>query len=66
MLHSISNADVKKGKVKDKVLGDTHMKLTSLLNDLKRGEESDHHLEMAALFGNVRAVEILKKAGGKR
>ncbi|NLC50337.1 MAG: tetratricopeptide repeat protein [Bacteroidales bacterium] len=66
MIHSISNADVKKGKVKDKFLGDTHMKLTSLLNDLKRGEESDHHLEMAALFGNVRAVEILKKAGGKR
>ena len=50
-LHSITNVMVMKGNVKDKFLADTHMKLTSLLNDLMREEESDLHFEKALLCG---------------
>jgi hypothetical protein len=62
-IHSITNAAVMKGKVKDKFLADTHMKLTILLNDAMRGDESDHHLQKAALCGSKSAIEIFEKNG---
>lgn len=64
-IHSITNAAVMKGKVKDKFLADTHMKLTILLNDAMRGDESDHHLQKAALCGSESAIEVFKKNGVK-
>lgn len=60
-LHSISEREVRNGNVKDKFLADTHMKLTSLLSNQKRGDESDLHLRRAALCGSEYAAEILKK-----
>lgn len=62
-VHSITDAEVMRGKVKDEFLANTYMKLTSLLNDAMRGDESDHYLEKAALCGSEWAVEILEKAG---
>ena len=44
-IHSITNAAVMKGNVKDKFLADTHLKLSSLLNDAMREDESDNHLQ---------------------
>lgn len=60
-VHSIANSEVMKGNVKDKFLAETHMKLTILLNDAMREDESDHHLQKAALCGSEYAIEILEK-----
>ena len=62
-IHSITPKEVMKGNVKDKFLADNYMRLTMLLNKLMRGEESDDHLQKAALCGSEYAIDILEKNG---
>lgn len=64
-IHSITNAEVMEGNVQDDFLADTHMKLTILLNDAMRGDESDHHLQKAALCGSELAIDTFEKNGVK-
>lgn len=60
-IHKITEAEVKRGNVKDKFLAETNMKLASLLNEIMRGDESDDHLIKAALTGNKNARDVLEK-----
>lgn len=60
-IHSITNAEVMKGNVKDEFLADKHMKLALLLDEAMRGDESNKHLQKAALCGSEYAIEILEK-----
>lgn len=60
-IQAITEAEVKKGNVKDEFLAETHMKLAYLLSETMREDESKDHLIKAALFGNEDAMEILKK-----
>lgn len=60
-INTIPIGEVMKGNVKDKFLADNHMRLAKLLNDEKRHNEADKHLQMAALCGNKLAKEAVEK-----
>lgn len=59
-INSISNSDVMKGNVKDRFLADNHMRLVLLLSDEMRDDESDKHLQKAALCGSEFAKETIE------
>lgn len=60
-IHAITNNEVLEGHVSNEFLASTHLKISYLLNELMRGDESDLHLKKAALCGSEYAIEVLEK-----
>lgn len=62
-IHAITDKEVMNGKVKDKFLAETHMKLSYLFTETMQGDKSDRHLVKAALCGDKDAIKLLEKSG---
>ena len=62
-IHSITDAEVMKGNVQDEFLAYNHMRLAILLSELMRENESNNHLQRAALSGSKLAIDTFEKNG---
>ena len=62
-IHSITDAEVMKGNVQDEFLADNHMRLAILLSEQMLENESNNHLQKAALSGNKLAIDTFEKNG---